>query len=77
MKTSLQTTKAGWTAIIIAVLGLLAEIGINIPALDSGTIIGIAGLLAIVINGVGNLCARDNNVSDQEAGARPELEDKS
>ena len=66
-----RSTVAGIAAILTLILGQLAKYGLNIEISDE-TIFQISMIIAVVFTAIGNILSRSNNVSDQQAGVRPE-----
>jgi hypothetical protein len=67
-----RSTVAGIAAILTLILGQLAKYGLNIEISDE-TIFQISMIIAVVFTAIGNILSRSNNVSDQQAGVRPEI----
>ena len=68
-----RTTVAGICAVLTVLISIATAYGLDLNISES-TIVEIGTLIAILFTAAGNMLARSNNVSDQQAGARPEPE---
>lgn len=71
--TSNRTTLSGGAAVLAVALGIIAKLTGYDLGLSNDDILIVATAIGVIAAAIGNMFARDNKVSDQQAGVRPDV----